>query len=326
MMKKEEFFSQLFSYLDGLSSEERSRVEEYYMELLMDELEEGIPEEEAISHFGNPGEVAGRIKDEHEAKVDIKENLPVSTTVTRHVYQPSGEITSFQISAQDVNIRIYPAADGKFKIFYRKSPDEEISFREENGNYIFRQEIPLRYRIFSFLKLGKEGIRVEVPEDKIRNFEVITTNASVKAENLRGFEDGRLYTSNARITIQNIQGGRLESKSSNGNIHMERCKMGQLNAQTSNSGIYCGESSGQRVFLKTSNGGIEVQRLESKDIKLKTSNASIKGTICGDVRTYAMDCRTSNGSCNLPSWRDEKCTQNLYAHTSNASIKIEFLN
>lgn len=326
MMKKEEFFSQLFSYLDGLSNEERSRVEEYYTELLMDELEEGIPEEEAISHFGNPEEVAGRIKDEHEAKVDIKENLPVSTTVTRHVYQPSGEITSFQISAQDVNVRIYPAADGKFKIFYRKSPDEEISFREENGNYIFRQEIPLRYRIFSFLKLGKEGIRVEVPEDKIRNFEVITTNASVKAENLRGFEDGRLYTSNARITIQNIQGGRLESKSSNGNIHMEQCKMGQLNAQTSNSGIYCGESSGQRVFLKTSNGGIEVQRLESKDIKLKTSNASIKGTICGDVRTYAMDCRTSNGSCNLPSWRDEKCTQNLYAHTSNASIKIEFLN
>lgn len=325
-MKREDFFAQLFSNLDGLSAEERSKIEEYYTELLMDELEEGVPEEEAISHFGNPGEVAGRIKDEHEVKDDMKERLPVNTGPIRRdgVYQAKGEITSFQISAQDVSVQIYPALDGKFKILYRKSPKEEVSVWEDQGQYIFRQEIPLRYRIFSFGKWGREGIRVEVPENKIRNFQVTTSNATVKAENLRGFEDGRLYTSNARITLQNIEGNRVETKSSNGGIHLELCKTKQLDAQTSNSGIFCGESSSQRVFLKTSNGRIHIRRLISEDIKLRNSNASIKGSICGDVRTYAMDCHTSNGSCNLPNWKDVQCTNHLYAHTSNASIKIDF--
>lgn len=326
-MKREEFFNQLFASLEGLNDEERSRIKEYYTELLTDQLEEGIGEEEVIAHFGTPKEVAERIREEQEVREDIKENIPVNTAAARQagVYEPIGEITSFQINAQDMRVHIYPAADGRFKILYRKGPDDEITVREENGHYIFRQEIPLLYKLLSFLRLGREGIRVEVPENVIRNFQVTTSNASVKVEYLLGFGMGRICTSNGRVILRNLQGNHIDVKTSNAGVSVEECKVDVLDARSSNGGISCQRCDGKRTSLRTSNAGIEVLQLQSKDIMLKSSNGSLKGTICGDPRAYSMDCGTSNGSCNVGSLKDERCENNLYAHTSNASVKLEFI-
>lgn len=325
-MKKEEFFARLFGSLVGLETEELERVKEYYVELLLDGMEEGRSEEEVIAHFGLPEGIAEKIWAEQSVKQGGQtfsgdtQDYPVNG-----VYRPAGDISGFRIFAQDVEIRIRPALDGQFKLHYQKSPREEITVEEAGRCYTFRQRIPLMSRIL-FLWPIRRVIIVEVPEGKIQEFEVVTSNASVKVERMEGFRRGRLHSSNAKISVSGMKGKRLECETSNGSIKITDCDTDVLDVCTFNGKIVCSKCrSAHTARLKTSNAEIGVNELESPDIRLKSSNGNLKGTICGELQEYMIDAGTSNGFCNLSNQKDRSYRKKLYAHTSNASIHIDFL-
>lgn len=327
-MKREEFFERLFQGLEKISQEERSRIQEYYMELLLDKMEEGQPEEQVIEGFGRPEEIAQRIRGEQEGFRSSGSQLPAVNSAQGEqegIYTPRGEIDSFEVRAQDTQLRLYPSRDGRFRVRYHPHENEIVTVREENGCFIFRHEIPLFARIFSFWKIGRGPISVEVPGEMIRRFHAATSNSAVTVEGLCDFDEGSIMSSNAKVSVRNVTGGSLECRTSNSSMVLEDCEVRQLTAETSNGGISCGRCTGEKLGLKTSNARIEANRLEYADIRLKTSNGGLRGTIRGDIREYVIDSGTSNGSSNLPSWGDNRCTRRLYAHTSNASIKIEFV-
>lgn len=326
-MRREEFFERLFRELNSLSQEEQNRIREYYMELLLDKIEEGQPEEQVIEEFGNPEEIADRIRGEQEifqeaGRMQLEQKE--SGAGEPGIYEPKQPIDSFEVSAQDTSVRLYPSRDGRFRVIYHKHECEIVTVREENGCFRFCHEIPLLSRIFSFWKIGSPGIVVEVPEKVIRRFRIVTSNSSVKAEGITNFEDGYIGSSNAKISVQRFTGGRLECRTSNSSVAMDDCVVRHLEVTTSNGGITTGRCAGESVRLKTSNSRIDVGQMDYADIWLKTSNGGLKGNIMGNIRDYAIDSGTSNGSNNLPSWGDNQCTRKLYAHTSNAAIKINF--
>lgn len=328
-MKREEFFARLFQELRGISPEERQSIEEYYMELLMDEMEAGRKEEEAIAHFGEPEQIAARIRSEQENrqkyadKAEVELSIPVKEKDGE--YRAREAVRCVRIYAQDVRINLVPARDGIFKIRYQKSEDEKITVTESEGCYTFRQEIPLLSRIFSFLRIGKGGIYVEIPQETMEEIEAVTSNAAVHAERLSRLCEIRLKTSNSRIALRELGAEYLSAKTSNGGIRADRCIGGQSEFTTSNARIECMNCGGRDMELYTSNGGIEVQNLEGENIVMRSSNAAIRGTILGREEDYNVDCGTSNASSNLSSHRNPSGKGRVSIHTSNAAIRIDFV-
>jgi len=60
-MTKNEFLAELKERLAGLSEADLNQSLDYYAEMIEDRMEDGLPEDEAVSAIGTPGEVANEI-------------------------------------------------------------------------------------------------------------------------------------------------------------------------------------------------------------------------------------------------------------------------
>ena len=57
-MNKQAFLNELRNLTGGLNEGERSKLLEYYEEMIDDRVEEGIAEEEAVAAMGSPADIA----------------------------------------------------------------------------------------------------------------------------------------------------------------------------------------------------------------------------------------------------------------------------
>ncbi len=74
-MHKQEFLEQLGQALSGLPEQDRKERLAFYGEMIDDRLEEGIPEEEAVSGIGTPGEIAAQVIDETPLPRIVREKV-----------------------------------------------------------------------------------------------------------------------------------------------------------------------------------------------------------------------------------------------------------
>ncbi|MBO4573422.1 MAG: DUF4097 family beta strand repeat protein [Clostridia bacterium] len=72
-MTKREWFEKFETALDGIYADEKTRAKEYYEELFDDKIEQGVTEEDILSEFGSPEEVAKKIKEEAAPDGDNKQ-------------------------------------------------------------------------------------------------------------------------------------------------------------------------------------------------------------------------------------------------------------
>lgn len=77
-MNKETFLSELSLKLSGISKEEKEKTLFYYEEMINDRMEDGIPEEEAVSALGNIDEIVKNIKLEMPLSKLMKERIDES--------------------------------------------------------------------------------------------------------------------------------------------------------------------------------------------------------------------------------------------------------
>ena len=166
--------------------------------------------------------------------------------------------------------------------------------------------------------------------------ELKTTNARVTLESVAAYgetdEQGvvqpalsRIHSSNGTLDIGGLSTlGPLECATSNASLRLHDVAVqGALNCATSNGSVHLDRVSVQEaVSVRTSNASIKLDRLLARDIDLSTNNGAIKGSIVGRLSDFAVDSRTSNGKNSLPAASDGP--RRLGAHTSNASISIEF--
>ena len=74
-MSKTEFIEQLRSALNGLSEEDLKKSVDYYEEMIDDRIEDGIPEEEAVSGLGSIEEIKNKILKEIPIANIVKEKI-----------------------------------------------------------------------------------------------------------------------------------------------------------------------------------------------------------------------------------------------------------
>ena len=332
-MKRDEYLGKLKMTLE---QNDFAQVEEaigYFDELLQDRMDdEGLSEEEAVSRMEAPEMVAVRLREGRE-----KERKAGNAS------EPEGEqpfrgIKTIQVKAgqarfirvRDRNMQLTVRAGEGEDIIIRHPESEKIryTFTLEDGRLsLIREPFDLSGVFFSFDFLSGEmrGVSLQVPRELAAELDLKTSNAKVDLEGFSCWGQILAATSNASITVKEVDAKRLELQSSNGTMNLESLASRQdLKAATSNAKITAeGVSAPQSLTLKTSNAVIRVSKLDSPAISLTTSNAGIKGSLPGRMEDYAIKSGTSNGKNSLPNERAGG-SKTLNVKTSNANISLEF--
>lgn len=154
--------------------------------------------------------------------------------------------------------------------------------------------------------------------------EAVTSNGQIHASDLR-FEEIQGKTSNASVRLTQITSKQLDIRTSNGRIDATNCfAQSQISLATSNSSVKVEDLTADTLTITSSNGTLHVQNLSGNQITLSTTNSSIIGTVRGDMREYATESSTTNGSSNIPNLHYPDQTKHFTATTTNGKIQVEF--
>ena len=327
-MKRDEFLNQLSGALGALSDSERSEVLDYYREMICDGVESGGDEAALIAGFGSPEEIAAQILAESRGAVPARRDPP-EEDVPR-TYAAKGAVHTVVVDAQNIRVEVHPTAGGPVQVHFRPTEQDRVFWEEEGGVLTFRHIMPLRFSFivgWRALLGGPRVILVDVPADFDGELRITTRNAGISARDFSQLNRARFSTSNARVTLQNLTCGALEVSSSNASLELQRLRGGACSAHTSNGSISAEECVfSSELHLQTSNASVRLDGAGADRMEFVSSNGSVRGTVLGDMRQYAVYSHTSTGACSLPSemaYPDQ--TKSLRVFTSNARIDVRFL-
>ena len=157
-------------------------------------------------------------------------------------------------------------------------------------------------------------------------FTAETTNASLTVSGLDA-DSARMRSTNGSLLAENVRlSGSLDADTSNASLTVRDTACGELDANTTNGGLRLeAVTTTGRAQAGTTNSGIKLEALSSPDIRLSSTNGSIRGTVVGDIRDYAISSHTTNGDNNLPDTAAYDLPNKLSASTTNSSIDIRFV-
>lgn len=217
-----------------------------------------------------------------------------------------------EISVDDSNneIVILPSSDDKIRITYYETEKETYLIQEKNGALSVAYSDTRKW--YEHIEINwsfqSRKIEVELPESYGGALKTVTSNGSIRIENVSVAGALTAETSNGRVTLENVTtGSDLYIKTSNGGI------------------VTSGVSAKGDILLKTSNGGISLDITEvGSKLECDTSNAAVKGTVPGDMTDYTIIADTSNAKSNLPERYEGKGEKRLIIDTSNGAIQVDF--
>lgn len=329
-MNKNEFLDQLFAHLTEVSDIEKEQINEYYTELLLDKMEEGCSEEEAVQSFGTPEEAAEMILE------DLKESRMEVAAVTREVVrtQPKNDvlidepgITSFDIDVENASIKVYPSSNLSFRVKYIRDENVEVEYSRQGDRFVLRAREKaqrMSWRRFVCGPNSESKLVVEIPEGTIQQFRLKSSNAAVKINDIVIRKVGDVETSNGKIVLIGCSGGEFVGQSNNAKIHVENCDMKKIDVRTTNGTVSVENSKQEQLICKTTNGRVCVENIVADDITLRSTNGSIAGEIVGAQNDYNIDAHTINGSCRPSKQININSTKKLSARTTNGSVNISF--
>lgn len=329
-MTQKEFLQRLAAELAPLSDTERARVMDYYNEMICDGMENGKSEQEMVDGFGQPQDVAAQILAESRcapASGEDGSGTGTGASAGPDVYTARGIVKKIDISARHTAVELRRVDSGPVKVHFRPCENDRVAVDERNGTFTFRHTVQISIFHWKALLCGPRTIVVDVPASFEGEISVVTCNARLEASGIKDLAKARFVTSNARLTLRDIDCGDLGAETSNGaaelyNLRGERCEARTSNAHITADGC---EFAGA-VRLHTGNGAIRCRDLVSDKIELRTENASVVATVVGDMREYAVHSHTSNASNTLPpelSYPEQ--SKSIDVSTSNAKIDVHFI-
>ena len=361
-MTQAAFLEELDRHLTGLSDEERRRAADFYRELILDGMEDGKTEEEAVEALGSPEAAAAALLQEQPAQ----NKLQVLDEKKRQL--SCGGVTEIHVDVRDQPVVLEPSLDDWLHIYYREDSGDNYHTSTEDGKVCFlhRHVLGPMSLIRGFYHLFRvRRILIQLPAAYAGLLDIRSTNGSLHAAGFPSLGAASFHTSNGGLTLSRIGCSSLEActtnasvllsavgarsvviTSSNGGVTLETIRAdGPLELRTSNAqvnlrSVACTRASvetrngaiqlhevaaAEAISAATSNAKIQLDRLASPRIRLKSSNAALKGTVIGNPRAYSIISRTSNARSSLPgNWEDTSLPNHLEAVTSNAPIDIDF--
>lgn len=174
---------------------------------------------------------------------------------------------------------------------------------------------------------------------------VKTSNARIEAEEIELSKSIHLQTSNGPIFVKNSRSEKISANSTNSRIEVEKCVCTKIHCHTTNArvciekcdnaevklsstngSIHAQDCRLKALYCGTTNGVIKVEEISADTIELSATNGSVSGNIHGCEEEFSIDTNTTNGSNNLRTIERANAHKRLCAHTTNGSIKIQFVS
>ena len=126
-MTQAAFLEELDRHLTGLSDEERRRAADFYRELILDGMEDGKTEEEAVEALGSPEAAAAALLQEQPAQ----NKLQVLDEKKRQL--SCGGVTEIHVDVRDQPVVLEPSPDDWLHIYYREDSGDNYHTSTEDG-------------------------------------------------------------------------------------------------------------------------------------------------------------------------------------------------
>lgn len=169
------------------------------------------------------------------------------------------------------------------------------------------------------------GMVVYLPEGFDGEINVGTSNGAVKLGNLKLGEKLSVVTSNANVSLSNIDAYEISAVSSNGRMSLEKLSATEISAITSDSRIELSEITAKRVEAVTCNASIDFSRLFGEKFSFETSNGDIDGSILGSESLFSIETVTDR-SAYPKSVENPRAQYRLSAKTSGGDISVSFID
>ncbi|MBR3906161.1 MAG: DUF4097 family beta strand repeat protein [Clostridia bacterium] len=356
-MTKEAYLNALRAALAGMSEQEKDAAVSFCEEALMDRMETGLTEEEAVAAMEDPAQMAEKLavaigRAPEKAKPVTGEKGTDSNEWQKMLLTcPANRLNHIDLEAGNLPIKVILAQDDQVRLTYytrarnvyeAKVDGDTMTLREvarEKKNGIFNM-------IFNF-ELGtlpRVEIVLEVPQDLMADLRIKTRNAGISLKGPRMLTHVDLGTTNGGLAIEQLKCISLEGHTTNGGltandvetkktislhttnggVSASRCHAKEhLALKTTNGGIAAKDCTANcEMNIHTTNGGLAFSGLDAGAITLRTSNSRINGSVKGPQSQWKIDSHTTNGKNSLPGWQDG--AKPLNVHTTNANIHVTF--
>lgn len=316
-MNQSEYLKELELCLSQLDRTEIDMVIEYYAELINDKIEFGMSEQEILTQFGTPQELADKILADSQEYENKSHHTKLEKSYVKKTYTINdNEISSIKVYTDMMKVKVCYREDNsnQIRITYFENNKHNPTITNENGTITLNDKMEFSAsNIFSIL-IGFNGIKRSRLETVI---EIPRNNKKLKIH---------IETNNAKITATALTINNLYLKTSNANIYVSGDFTNDLYCKTSNAKIVSENITACNITFDTNNGSCSAETIISKSLSINTSNASINVT---NINSDFVNLKTSNSSINLG---NIIAKNSFYAKTSNGRIhtkgitsnKIEF--
>ncbi len=338
-MTKDQFLTELNSYLSVLKPEDRKNTIEFYEEYF----EDAESEEAAIEELGAPKKLAEEIIDFHKTSYKGE-----NTQVSRQ-FSPDESISEIILNITAAKVLINASQEEKIAYTTQNIADDDFSAKIENGKLIIKEKPVFffskkgfasfleNFNINTSFNAGKREIIINIPKDthleklefnsqmgslKIEevNVEVIegyTTcgnfsvksglhkkidfNTSAGAINISDIdiETMKLSSSAGAIKFENIKAGNISASTGAGTIDFIKTESSYINANSGAGNITGNELKSDRGKFNTGAGTNKFQKCDFNEAILNTGAGSI--IFQGNLHSYAkINSAIGSVDLNLP--------------------------
>ena len=319
-MTRNEFLEKLASALSSLSGSERSRVLEYYDEMISDRMEEGMSEAEAVEAMGSIDQILNEAAPEAEPAFaeeaapqipgapllfrepveSILSNTASATLLLRCAPLPDGATAMIELNLSE-NLQCRSALNrGRLEIFVETVRRKGFSLRD----------------IFSF---AHSSVTVTLAESVLERAKL---NASSGDAELTG------------LTFTDC----LSIGTASGNIALTSVKVGAFCCLHTASGNITATAltSGDEISFKTASGDFRARNLGTSTLRFSSASGDAvlqqakcnhieAGTASGDFRLTDVQCNDLTASAASGDMTLSACTASgeVNLHTSSGDIRLD---
>lgn len=338
-MTKDQFLTELNSYLSVLKPEDRKNTIEFYEEYF----EDAENEEAAIEELGAPKKLAEEIIDFHKTSYKGE-----NTQVSRQ-FLPDEGISEIILNITAAKVLINASQEEKIEYTTQNIADDDFSAKIENGKLIIKEKPVFffskkgfasfleNFNINTSFNAGKREILINIPKDtRLEKLEFNSQMGSLKIEEvnvevIEGYttcgnfsvksglhkkidfntsagsinisdmdiETMKLSSSAGAIKFENIKAGNISASTGAGTIDFIKTESSYINANSGAGNITGNELKSDRGKFNTGAGTNKFQKCDFNEAILNTGAGSI--IFQGNLHSYAkINSAIGSVDLNLP--------------------------
>ena len=323
MTSKQAFLNELNRLMAGMPEDERSRLMEYFTEMIDDRMDMGMPEEAAVSALGEPEallhdaapmqlpavQAAEGSADYRDAIREIHIHIKNADAVIKRAPLPDG--MTAQINASQPRLFKWDLTGGVLSIKESGELKRGLFTRSAKLTLIMPELEPDALIVDSYGgDIEVDGLRVEARavlasssgNIELRRLgcagrlEVTTRSGDVSISEIEASADCKLETLSGDIELNSVNANRLRLRTASGDIECSLLRAGTLAAGTTSGDIDVDDAAAQTsLMLESTSGDIDMMRASAPDIRLSTTSGDICARALRRPEGYNIDVATRSG-------------------------------